>query len=636
MTIPKKTTSSYLYVVGQQLGAGAYGSVQRLNPVHPKTKQPIQEIDALTALEEAREVKHPIDQKQSKSKMQVKKEVLEASLQTRPIARKASGHVAVLQEELAVLEQAGLYRHSRAIGFGQNKYGPYAYFDMEVIPGTSLAHTKAAEDINKLTFAQKTQLALQLTQQLAHLHQRGIIHFDIKPANIMVDIDFSNPDQPKGQVSIIDLGLALRIPIDGSSDILYDHSRLTFDAMLGMEHVPAETAVAPKDSKLSAKTQLTSRTDTYMALGPLLLLLGATDPYSRKDAVFQPIFQTVAAKRIVRKKANKLKEKIESYERFESSKEDVERAIKALLIAANTAIENARKVIEAGEFAPEQKELKNELLKLQEKLKQKEDLRGPKFFTIMKEMASLTEEVNNTVTKVAVLDTKFLDEPFCSDGMVVPDIEIEGENVRLDKLIADFTGRMQARDFRNRPQDEEVSRFFLLLNKLALCEEQRQKIAATEAETEANAAAVAALSRDMQEMVEEMQQLAEGREWQQKIYKEAKDTMHASAVPVSAPPPIPAPAASWRSRALKYNMATLAVLGVPIAISFLCKPEKTTEFFTDDVFELSGVEIPVYAIVIFAIGVVALSANAVFYHKQKNLTAEEPAPDISTTLSPTT
>jgi len=72
-----------------------------------------------------------------------------------------------------------------------------AYLAMELLEGTDL-RKRAAE--GALPAADAVDIARQVAEGLAFAHERGIVHRDIKPGNIML--------LPRGQAKIMDFGLA--------------------------------------------------------------------------------------------------------------------------------------------------------------------------------------------------------------------------------------------------------------------------------------------------------------------------------------------------------------------------------------------------------------------------------------------
>jgi serine/threonine protein kinase len=72
------------------------------------------------------------------------------------------------------------------------------YLVMDVIDGLNLSHIARAE--GKLTIADACELIKQTAMGLAHAHEKGIVHRDVKPSNLMLDCN--------GQVRILDFGLA--------------------------------------------------------------------------------------------------------------------------------------------------------------------------------------------------------------------------------------------------------------------------------------------------------------------------------------------------------------------------------------------------------------------------------------------
>ncbi|MHC4842767.1 MAG: serine/threonine protein kinase [Planctomycetota bacterium] len=76
--------------------------------------------------------------------------------------------------------------------------GGYHYFAMEYVEGKTLYDDLAKGNI----FSEKDSLEIiiQIAEALKHAHERGLIHRDIKPKNIMID--------KEGVVKLADMGLA--------------------------------------------------------------------------------------------------------------------------------------------------------------------------------------------------------------------------------------------------------------------------------------------------------------------------------------------------------------------------------------------------------------------------------------------
>jgi serine/threonine-protein kinase len=73
---------------------------------------------------------------------------------------------------------------------------------MELINGTSLRALLRERD--RMTPSGALRIAAELLDALAHCHDAGVVHGDVKPANVMVTFD--------GAVKLIDFGLARSLP----------------------------------------------------------------------------------------------------------------------------------------------------------------------------------------------------------------------------------------------------------------------------------------------------------------------------------------------------------------------------------------------------------------------------------------
>ncbi len=73
------------------------------------------------------------------------------------------------------------------------------YIVMELIEGETLLHTIQRSG-SRLAVRDALRLGYQVARALAHAHEKGIVHRDVKPSNIMVGLD--------GDAKLIDFGLA--------------------------------------------------------------------------------------------------------------------------------------------------------------------------------------------------------------------------------------------------------------------------------------------------------------------------------------------------------------------------------------------------------------------------------------------
>jgi eukaryotic-like serine/threonine-protein kinase len=135
--------------------------------------------------------------------------------------------------------------HIDAGGVWDEPTGELAFVVMELLPGRDLSYYAHRQRL--LPEALVLKLGLQLAQALGHAHQRGVVHRDVKPSNVMFD-------PARSHAWLTDFGLA-RLPNA-------DHTRS--GVMLG-----SPAAMAPE---LLAGEPADAKTDIY-ALGVLLFEL---------------------------------------------------------------------------------------------------------------------------------------------------------------------------------------------------------------------------------------------------------------------------------------------------------------------------------------------------------------------------
>lgn len=135
--------------------------------------------------------------------------------------------------------------HIDAGGVWDEPTGELAFVVMDLLPGRDLSYYAQRQRL--LPEALVLKLGVQLGQALGHAHQRGIVHRDVKPSNVMFD-------PARSHAWLTDFGLA-RLPNA-------DHTRS--GVMLG-----SPAAMAPE---LLAGEPADAKTDMY-ALGVLLFEL---------------------------------------------------------------------------------------------------------------------------------------------------------------------------------------------------------------------------------------------------------------------------------------------------------------------------------------------------------------------------
>lgn len=151
--------------------------------------------------------------------------------------------------------------------------GDLIYLTMEELKGKSLDELLADSTI-ALTLKQKLDILQQIAQGLAYAHSKGIVHSDLKPANIFIT--------DKNVVKILDFGIARA----ANADAYEDH----FDAgKLG-----AVTFAYGSLEMLNFEAPHTS--DDIYALGIIACeLIGKEHPYQRQNAQ-QVLLDAIAPK----------------------------------------------------------------------------------------------------------------------------------------------------------------------------------------------------------------------------------------------------------------------------------------------------------------------------------------------------
>jgi hypothetical protein len=132
---------------------------------------------------------------------------------------------------------------------------------MEYVAGTSIV--KYCDD-HSLTINERLTLFLQTCRAIQHAHQKGIIHRDITPGNVLVSDSTSGPT-----ARVIDFGLA---------KALQSEIQLTEEEMYSVADLPIGTFFFMSPEQTSNARGTDVRTDVYSLGAVLYLLLTGTPP----------------------------------------------------------------------------------------------------------------------------------------------------------------------------------------------------------------------------------------------------------------------------------------------------------------------------------------------------------------------
>ncbi|MGY8753388.1 MAG: serine/threonine protein kinase [Phycisphaerales bacterium] len=155
-------------------------------------------------------------------------------------------------------------------GTWQNENGENPFFAMEYIPG-AMGIVQYAEK-RDLPIHERLELFRKICDAVHHGHQKGVIHRDLKPDNILVD---SN-----GEPKIIDFGVARAT----DADLAVTTMQTTMGQLIGtLQYMSPEQCDADPD-------RIDTRSDVY-ALGVILFqLLSGKLPYDlRKQAIHEAV-----------------------------------------------------------------------------------------------------------------------------------------------------------------------------------------------------------------------------------------------------------------------------------------------------------------------------------------------------------
>ncbi|MGC4070920.1 MAG: serine/threonine-protein kinase [Nibricoccus sp.] len=164
------------------------------------------------------------------------------------------------RQALAMMDHPNI---ARVFDAGATDRGP-PYFVMELVRGVKITDYC---DQNRLGVAERLDLFIQICHAIQHAHQKGIIHGDIKPSNVLVE-EHDGEAVPK----VIDFGIS-----KATEARLTDKLFTTYAQLIG-----TPTYMSPEQAQMGG-VDIDTRSDIY-SLGVLLyeLLTGRT-PFDPKE-----------------------------------------------------------------------------------------------------------------------------------------------------------------------------------------------------------------------------------------------------------------------------------------------------------------------------------------------------------------
>ena len=167
------------------------------------------------------------------------------SILKRDVALKVPKPHVLMSEESALrfkreAEAAAILSHPSIVPvFEAGAFGPIAYIASEYFPGQNLEGWQK-DNRKSLDFQTSAKIVAELADALHHAHQRGILHRDLKPGNILVANGIQDISR---RLRVTDFGLAKQI--DSEANLTTAGAIVGTPAYMSPEQARAEVSLGP-------------------------------------------------------------------------------------------------------------------------------------------------------------------------------------------------------------------------------------------------------------------------------------------------------------------------------------------------------------------------------------------------------
>lgn len=180
-----------------------------------------------------------------------------------------------------------------------DREGDLYFIVMEWLDGRSLSSILDDNQGNAIDFSTAMDIVRQTARALDYAHQRGVVHADVKPGNIMIT--------PGGQVKLIDFGVARVRQKENEGKSRFDPAvlRTGTPAYSSMQVLTGEDPV-PADDVFSLASLMYRLVAGYRVFGPRNAAQAAEDgmepqqPQGLPDKQWQPLKKALSYSRVTR------------------------------------------------------------------------------------------------------------------------------------------------------------------------------------------------------------------------------------------------------------------------------------------------------------------------------------------------